>query len=146
MDDYKLYELQCVKGKISSIILRIIVALGIIFLTDSSSHNIVSTFLDVYIIVSWCWLFVGITGNWIIGIAAAWIIPILAYNKIIEKYQDNPKKVEFIVCILFFAVIIVDVINIIRYFVLKLSLVKSGITIRKLSKAEMKSYKKERLK
>ena len=118
------------------------------FLTDSSSHmqNIVSNFLDVYIVVSWCWLFVGITGNWFIGIIAAWIIPILVYHKITEKYQDNPKKIEFIVCILFFAVIIVDVINIIRYFVLKLSLVKSGITIRKLSRAEMKSYKKERLK
>ncbi|MDE6730452.1 MAG: hypothetical protein K2J71_06725, partial [Oscillospiraceae bacterium] len=61
-------------------------------------------------------------------------------------YQDNPKMGKFIIYILFLAVIIVDVINIIRYFILKLSLVKSGITIRKLSKAEMQSYKEERLK
>ncbi|MDE5885442.1 MAG: hypothetical protein K2H29_10260 [Oscillospiraceae bacterium] len=126
--------------------------MGFIFLTDSSSDmqnivsNIVSDFLIVYIGVSWCWLFVGITGNWFIGIVTALFIPILVYDKIKEKYQDNPKMGKFIIYILFLAVIIVDVINIIRYFVLKLSLVKSGITIRKLSKAEMQSYKEERLK
>ncbi len=143
MDDYKLYEFQCVKGKISSIILRIIIALGIMFLTDSNSRNIVSSFLVVYIIVSWCWLFVRITGNWIIGIIAACVIPILTYDKIIEKYQDNPQQAEFMTYILLLAVVIVDVINIIRYFVLKSSLIKNGITIHRLSKAEMKSYKKE---
>ncbi len=146
MDDYELYELQCAKRKISSIFLRIIIALFAMFFISPNSRNIVSSFFIAYILVSWCWFFVRITGNWIIGIVASWIVPILAYGKIIEKFQDNPQKAELYAYILLLAVFIIDVINIIRYFVLKSNLIKNNIAIRRLSRDEMKNYKKERRK
>ncbi|MDE5770296.1 MAG: hypothetical protein K2I06_01515 [Ruminococcus sp.] len=136
MDEYKLYELQCLRGKISSIIGRFVVSLVLSFLLHNDSTNGI---MIMYIMVSWYWIFVKLTGNWIIGIILGFVAFALCAERISNMSGQKSNVWAFI---LLFGLIIIDVINVIRYFVLKTIIIKDGISIRRLSKAEMKKYKK----
>lgn len=136
MDEYKLYELQKLKGKISSIIGRFLVSLILSFLLHNDSPNGI---MIMYIMVSWYWIFVKLTGNWIIGIVLGFVAFALCAERISNMSGQKSNIWAFI---LLFGLIIIDIINVIRYFVLKAHIIKEGISIRRLSRAEMKKYKK----
>ena len=137
MDEYKLYQLWELKGKVKSIFGRILVTFIIGFATGNFS--LISLIL-IYIIISWCWTLVKITGNWLIGIVSTFICLFVVYYKI-STLDINEQKAEIIMTVLLLAVIVFDIINIIRYFTLKTSVIKNGMEIRKLSRAELKEYK-----
>lgn len=139
MDEYKLYELQCLKGKISSIMGRVAVSIILSFLLHSNSPNEI---MIMYILVSWYWFFVKFTRNWIIGIVLGFIAFFLCAERISNMSEQKSNIWAFI---FLFGVIIIDIINIIHYIILRTTLIKNGIFIRKISRDEMKNYKKRKI-
>ena len=132
-----MYELQCLKGKIRSIIGRLLVSLVIAsFLNNISIGGVLIT----YIMVSWYWIFVRITRNWIIGIILGFIAFLFCADRISNMSGQKSNIWAFV---LLFGLIIIDFINIIRYFSIKAHIIKDGITIRKLSREEMRRYRTE---
>lgn len=142
---YKLYKLQCQKSNITSIFIRVLIAFAIIFFSNSATdtNKPIGSFIMYYVMISWFWIFVRITGNWILGFFTAWLVPIFIISKVYDKFKDNPKTVEMIVAVLFLAVIVIDVISLGKYFILRASILKDGFKIRKLSREEMRSYRAE---
>ena len=96
MDEYKLYQLWELKGKVKSIFGRILVTFIIGFATGNFS--LISLIL-IYIIISWCWTLVKITGNWLIGIVSTFICLFVVYYKI-STLDINEQKAEIIMTVL----------------------------------------------
>ena len=134
--EYSLYQLQILGSKIIGIIGRIIATA--IFVSILGHGDLMSCFI-CYIIVSYCWIFIKATGNYIIGIIAFAIFLYVVMANLIEKFGD---KQDLIVAVFLFGIIIIDAINIIRYISLRMQVSSDGIKIRRLSKEEMKAYKK----
>ncbi len=140
MDEYKLYQLQVLGGKLTSIIGRCVAAF---LLTAFMGGMNPLTFMVFYIWASWCWIFVKAMGNWIIGIVVAVAAVFLAMHYISKQPENIANILMFL---LLFGIIILDIINIIRYIVLRVGIVRDGIKIRRLSRQEMKSYKESKVK
>lgn len=132
--EYSLYELQILGRKIGGIVGRIIatVLLGMFVGTGNASM-----FLIWYITVSYCWIFIKATRNYLIGILAYLVFLYVGVYKLIERSGD---KHEFVVAILLLGVFVIDIINIIRYIALRLRITKAGGTIRRLNREEMRAY------
>ena len=137
VDEYKLYQLWELKGKTKSIFGRLLVTFVIGF--AMSNFSLMSLIL-IYIMISWCWTLVKVTGNWLIGIVSTFVCLFVIYYKV-STLNISEEKAEILMAVLLLSVIIFDIINIIRYFSLKTSIIKNGMEIRKLSRAELKEYK-----
>ncbi|MBP3796406.1 MAG: hypothetical protein J6I46_01350 [Ruminococcus sp.] len=129
-----LFELQILGRKIGGIVGRILVS---ILLGLFMGRGTFSMFLINYIIVSYCWIFIKATRNYLIGIVAFLLFLLVGLEKITEKFGD---KQEFILVVLILGVFVIDIINIIRYIVLRIRITKAGGTIRRLSREEMRAY------
>lgn len=140
MDGYRLYQLQVIRGKLTSIIGRCIAAFLLGMLMDTGKPMM---FVIYYILVSWCWIFVKATRNWIIGIVVS-VIALFLAGDYISNQQETTANILSI--LLLFGIIILDIINVIRYITLRVTLAKEGIAIRRLSRQEMKSYKANKTK
>lgn len=133
--DYSLYQLHTLSYQIAGIIVRIIVtALIVTFFT----HGNLAMSVLMYITVSYCWIFIKATGNYIIGIFVFFIFIFVAVDKITEKFGD---KQELIITGLLVGVLVIDAINIIRFITLRIKVTKAGIKIRRLTKEELKAFK-----
>jgi hypothetical protein len=135
MDVSKLYQLELLRGKISSIIGRGIAAVLLALIVKASHPLLV---LVLYIIVSWVWIFVKATGNWLIGVAGA-LIAFFVFGDYISKQPEN--RANILAIVFTFGLVVYDAINIIKYVTLKGSLAKEGIEARRMSKQEMQNYK-----
>ena len=134
--EYSLYQLQLLGSKIVGIIGRVIAtAIFVSFM----GHGDLLTCLLWYIIVSYCWIFIKATGNYIIGIIAFIIFLFVILEDLMAKFGD---KQELIVAAFLFGIVVIDAINIIRYIALRMKLASNKIKICRLSKEEMKAYKK----
>lgn len=129
-----LFQLQVLKGKISGIIGRVIAA---ILLGTLLGNGSVLTFFLMYIIVSYCWIFIKATGNYIIGIVAFILVMYGVLEGVLEKAGD---KQEIIAAALLLGVFVIDIANIIRFFALRVKITNAGMKIRRLSREEMKVY------
>lgn len=131
--EQKLFEREMLKRKIASIGARALVSI----LLSSMDGN----FLMWYIMVSWVWVFVRIFHNWLLGIIATVGGLIWA----VTKYESLNSTSEVVVMeyILFFGLVTIDVINIIRFFALTHSIQKEGIELRKLSREKLREYTKQ---
>lgn len=138
MDESKLYQLQVVGGKLSSIIGRGVATLLITTLLNGGVLMRVNEYLLWYVVISWCWIFIKATGNWIIGIIGTFVGCFLLYNYI-NSIQENVANI--LLFLLLWGIIIIDAINIVRYIALRMSIAKEGIKVRRLSKQEIKNYK-----
>ncbi len=137
MDTYELYKLQLAKNKVTSILARVVIALGIAFI----SGNGLPAFIAFYSLISWYWIFVRITGNWLLG-AIFGLIAVFAVGAKIESTGSTIGMYIFIF-VLIFGLAIIDIVNFIKYIVLKSNIQKNHIQIRKLSREEMRSYRTE---
>lgn len=135
MDEYRLYQLQVIRGKITSIIGRCIAAFLMGMFMDTGNPMM---FVIYYILVSWCWIFIKATGNWLIGIVVA-VVALFFAGDYISNQQETIANILSI--LLLCGIIILDIINVIRYIALRVSIARDGIAIRRLSRQEMKSYK-----
>lgn len=133
MSEYKLYELQTLRGKLGSIIGRLIVA---VLLSMALSGGGMGMILIDYILVSWCWFFVKLTRNWIIGIVVA-IFALLYFGDKVQNMENG----EFWAGVMLIGVFVIDLINLIRYISLRVSITKAGMNIRRLTREEMKNYR-----
>ncbi len=135
--DYHLFQLVDLRNKVLSIFGRGIFA-ALLSITGIDP-------MASYIIISYCWFFIKLTGNYIIGIIAAFIscIALIYY---VDKYLSQlPQQVtEIIVLLMIFGIFIIDFVNVIRYLALKSKIAKAGLKIRKLSKEEMSMYRNTR--
>lgn len=133
-----LFQLQVLRGKISGIVGRVIAA---ILLGTLLGNGSLLTFLLMYIIVSYCWLFIKATGNYIIGIVAFILVMYGVIDGVLEKFGD---KQELVAAGLLVGVFVIDIINIIRFFALRVKITNAGMKIRRLSREEMKVYYKKK--
>lgn len=128
MDAENIYQLEILRGRITSIIGRGVAAV-LLGLLMKATHPLI--FMVFYILVSWVWIFVKATRNWIIGIVAA----VVAIYVISGYISEQPETKGTILAIIFlFGLIIYDIINIIRYISLKGRMTKEEIEVRRMSK------------
>ncbi|MBR6580943.1 MAG: hypothetical protein IKK66_06555 [Ruminococcus sp.] len=128
MDAGNIYQLEILRGRITSIIGRGVAAV-LLGLLMKATHPLI--FMVFYILVSWVWIFVKATRNWIIGIVAA----VVAIYVISGYISEQPETKGTILAIIFlFGLIIYDIINIIRYISLKGRMTKEEIEARRMSK------------
>lgn len=109
-------ELQTLKGKMTGIIGRIVATLLLIAVFEKGDF---SQFFITYLVVSYCWIFIKATGNFIIGIIAFLAFLLVGIEMIMEKIGD---KAGVLAVILILGVFIIDLINIIKYIKLKIQL------------------------
>jgi len=108
-DVYAVNELNILRGKMAGIFGRIVVAVIITALLMRGSPTM---FIPMYIIVSYSWIFIKATGNYIIGIVAFLVVMYGTISKI-SALSGNTQTILF--AVLLFGVIVIDIINIIRY-------------------------------
>lgn len=129
--DYDLYQLGVLRGRIVSIFGRIIVSAVI---TGLLGGNI----LISYIWVSYCWFFIKLTRNYIIGIVAC----LICVYYFADKFSSLPQPWFTIWSLaLIGSAFIIDLVNIIRYIALKRKIAKAGMAIRKLSREEKIAFR-----
>lgn len=138
-DTQTMYKLQLLREKLAGIIGRVIAT--IIVITVFGDRSPVAC-ITTYITVSYCWIFIKATGNFIIGIGGFLICLLYATDKFLEKFSD--KNQELIMNALLIGVFVIDAINIIRYIAIRIKIANSNLKIRKLTREEMQQYKKRK--
>lgn len=140
---YELYRLEVIKGRVLSIIGRVIATIILIFSTgmyvgykNMELSSIILICICFYVLVSDTWLCIKATGNWIIGIIA-FIVMIFAFAKLIELGTIGNIVGMFLLVGIFF----IDIYNIFMYIKQKTKVVAMGIKMRKISRKELKYYK-----
>ena len=132
--DYDFYQLSELQSKIGSILGRGVFAA----LLSVTGVGVTAS----YLIISYCWFFIRLTRNYLIGLIAAVLSFYALLNYADRLLKQLPEKIGNIVMfMMFFGIFIIDIVNIIRYLVLKGKIKKAGIAVRKLSKEEMRMYR-----
>lgn len=128
MDELKIVKFAELRSRMSGIPVKIILSFLIVagamcrfnfdrFKEDALEY--VVAFFMMYGILAYFWLFIKLTGNWIIGIIAAFV-PFLIWQYNMEKLGELWNNViGAVVC---FGGPAIDFVTVIRYFVLKKSL------------------------
>ena len=133
--DYSLYQLHTLSEKIAGIIVRIIVTAVVVTIFG---HGDPVTCILMYITISYCWIFIKATGNYIIGIFVFFLFMFVTVDKVTEKFGD---KQELIIAGLLIGVLLIDAINVIRFITLRIKITKAGFKIRRLTKEELRAFK-----
>ncbi len=132
--DYDFYQLSELQSKIGSILGRGVFAA----LLSVTGVGLTAS----YLIISYCWFFIRLTRNYLIGLIAAALSFYALLNYADRLLKQLPEKIGNIVMfMMFFGIFIIDIVNIIRHLVLKGKIKKAGIAVRKLSKEEMRMYR-----
>ncbi|MBO4877691.1 MAG: hypothetical protein J5501_06785 [Ruminococcus sp.] len=114
-DKYTINQINIYRGKVIGIFGRAVVAAGISWFLGLRENPLV--FLPMYILVSYCWVFIKATRNYIIGILA-FVVLFFAVDAFADKLQGNIKTL--VLAAFLFGIIIIDIISISRYIMLKL--------------------------
>lgn len=132
MDEIAIVKLAELRSKIGAIPGKLLVTILIMegmfwhFSWDAFTENIAGSLgvtVIMYGLISYFWLCVKLTHNWLIGIVFA-IILFFIFMINIDKMGDTASTIITIaIC---FGGTILDVLNIIRYFVLKRKLIKGA--------------------
>lgn len=127
MDELKIVKLAELRAKLSAIVPKLIVTFlftaGVMwrfsidkFLEDVGSN--IFLIITMYGIISYFWIFVRATGNWLIGIVVAFVLIFVWAGS--ERYLGNIANTVIGFAIIFGGTVL-DVINIVRYFLLRRS-------------------------
>lgn len=128
MDELKIVKLAELRSKMSGIPVKLVVTFLFMaglywkFSMEKFKEDIpgnIFVFFVMYGIISYFWLCVKLTGNWIIGIIVA-IALIFAWTANTEKLGDTVNTL--IGCALCFGGPVLDILTVVRYFSLKRSL------------------------
>ena len=138
-DAQTMYQLQLLREKIAGIIGRVIATIIVITVFGGRSP---AACIATYITISYCWIFIKATGNFIVGIGGFLICLLYATDKFLEKFSGRNQ--ELIVNALLVGVFVIDAINIIRYIAIRIRIANSNLKIYKLTREEMKQYKKSK--
>ena len=108
-DVYAVNQLNILRGKLAGILGRIVVSALITILLV---RDIPVMFIPIYLVVSYSWIFIKATRNYLIGIIA-FIVVMYGTLSWIDELSRNTQTILLAVLIL--GVFVIDIINIIRY-------------------------------
>lgn len=149
MDEYLLFRYQDAKSRlffipgkiIAAVILDVLIHGGydsVLTELKSDPSSVLLIFAVLYGVVSFFWFFVKFTGNWLVGFAAA--LGCLLF--VVFKYDSDSKVSLYIFAASIFLGPLIDIINIIRCFILKARVTREGIRQRRLTRQEMRAYRR----